>query len=516
MIAPSSNLGHFVTKRAHLNPDLEAIVDADSGRRVTFAELNTRINRTANALRSLGVRPGDRVGLLMMNSVEFEESFFAIAKLGAVIVPLNWRLVPDELTFILADSGTTVLVYGQEFADAVADLHGRGDDTSVGAWVQVGGEAPEWALDYATAHGTAPADEIEVETSTDDLLYIMYTSGTTGMPKGVMHTHGTALWAVLTIDATADQHFGDRYLVALPLFHVGALTPAVAACYAGVTQVVMRTFDPVRAWQLIGEERVTTGLLVPAMLQFMLQTRAAAGDVEIGQLRWIMSGASPVPVNLIQAYAELGIEIHQVYGLTESCGPACLISPDEALTRAGSTGKEFFFTRVRVVDEQGEDVPPGEPGEVICQGAHVMTGYWNRPAETAATIVDGWLHTGDVAIVDKDGYVYIHDRIKDMIISGGENIYPAEIENVLLGHPSISDVAVIGQRSERWGEVPLAVVVRTDDSVTEADVLAFGDGKLARYKQPRAAVFVDEIPRNPSGKALKRILRDQFPDPAPT
>ena len=343
----------------------------------------------------------------------------------------------------------------------------------------------------------------------------MYTSGTTGMPKGVMHTHGTALWAVLTIDATADQHFGDRYLVALPLFHVGALTPAVAACYAGVTQVVMRTFDPVRAWQLIGEEQVTTGLLVPAMLQFMLQTRAAAGDVEIGQLRWIMSGASPVPVNLIQAYAELGIEIHQVYGLTESCGPACLISPDEALTRAGSTGKEFFFTRVRVVDEQGEDVPPGEPGEVICQGAHVMTGYWNRPAETAATIVDGWLHTGDVAIVDKDGYVYIHDRIKDMIISGGENIYPAEIENVLLGHPSISDVAVIGQRSERWGEVPLAVVVRTDDSVTEADVLAFGDGKLARYKQPAVGRVRRRDPAQPVGQGAQADPPRPVPRPRP-
>jgi acyl-CoA synthetase (AMP-forming)/AMP-acid ligase II len=221
-----------------------------------------------------------------------------------------------------------------------------------------------------------------------------------------------------------------------------------------------------------------------------------------------------VPVNLIQAYAELGIEIHQVYGLTESCGPACLISPDEALTRAGSTGKEFFFTRVRVVDEDGNDVAPGEPGEVICRGDHVMVGYWNRPEETAKAIVDGWLHTGDVAIVDKDGYVYIHDRIKDMIISGGENIYPAEIENVLLAHPSISDAAVIGQQSARWGEVPLAVVVRTDESLTVDDVLAFTQGKLARYKQPRGAVFVTEIPRNPSGKALKRILRDQYPEPA--
>ena len=510
MTAPSSNIGHFVSKRARLSPGLEAFVDADTDRRFTFAELNDRVNRTAHVLEAAGVERGDRVGLLMMNSVEFEETFFAVAKLGAVVVPLNWRLVPDELTFILSDAGTSTLVFGSEFEATVADLHGRGDATNVRSWIQVGGQTADWATDYATAQSAAASDEITVDTDVDDLLYIMYTSGTTGLPKGVMHSHRTALWAILTVDATADQHFADRYLVALPLFHVGALTPAVAACYAGVTQIVMRAFDPVRAWELITKERITTGLLVPAMLQFMLQTRGAAGDVDSTRLRWIMSGASPVPVNLIQAYAEIGIEIHQVYGLTESCGPACLISPDEALIRAGSTGKEFFFTRVRVVDEDGNDVPPDTPGELICQGAHIMVGYWNRPEATAEAIRDGWLHTGDVAVVDKDGYVYIHDRIKDMIISGGENVYPAEIENVLLGHPGIADVAVIGQPSEKWGESPLAIVVRSDESLTEADVLAFCEGKLARYKLPRAAQFIDVIPRNPSGKALKRLLREQF------
>ncbi len=222
-----------------------------------------------------------------------------------------------------------------------------------------------------------------------------------------------------------------------------------------------------------------------------------------------------MPVTLIEAYAELGIEIHQVYGLTESCGPACLISPDEALKRAGSTGKEFFFTRVRVVDDAGNDVPPDTPGELICQGNHIMVGYWNRPEATAATIVDGWLHTGDIAVLDKDGYVYISDRIKDMIISGGENVYPAEIENVILSHPGVADVAVIGRPSERWGETPMAVVVRRDSSLTEEEVIAYTEGKLARFKRPTSATFVDEIPRNPSGKALKRVLRERFPDPAP-
>jgi acyl-CoA synthetase (AMP-forming)/AMP-acid ligase II len=511
MIGPDANIGHFVSKRALLNPDLEALVDADTGRRFTFGELNQRVNQAADMLRGLGVAKGDRVGLLMMNSVEFEESFFAVAKLGAVVVPLNWRLVSDELAFILADSGTTVLLFGAEFAEVVADLHGRGEGgTAVRSWVQVGGETADFAVDYTERHRQASADEIDVDTETDDLLYIMYTSGTTGVPKGVMHSHGTALWAILTVDATADMHFADRYLVALPLFHVGALTPAVACVYGGLTQIVLRAFDPVRVWQLITEERVTTGLLVPAMLQFMLGTRDKAGAVESDQLRWVMSGASPVPVNLIQAYADLGIEIHQVYGLTESCGPACLISPHEALSRAGSTGKAFFFTDVRVVDEDGHDVKADEPGEVIVRGPHVMLGYWHRPEATAETIRDGWLHTGDVAIVDKDGYVYIHDRIKDMIISGGENVYPAEIENVILGHDKVADVAVIGVPSERWGESPLAVVVRGDQSLTGEEVLEWCVGRLARYKLPTAVSFVEEIPRNPSGKALKRLLRDQF------
>jgi acyl-CoA synthetase (AMP-forming)/AMP-acid ligase II len=329
-----------------------------------------------------------------------------------------------------------------------------------------------------------------------------------------MHSHETQLWAVLTIAGTADFRYGDRYLNPMPMFHVGALTPAITCTYKGVTHVLMRAFDPVRAWQLIDEEHIDNGLMVPAMLTFMRQVHDPSVHHH-ERLRWIMSGASPVPVTLIEAYAEIGVEIHQVYGLTESCGPACLISPDDALRKAGSTGKEFVHTEVRVVRPDGTDCDPDEPGEVIVRGRHVMLGYWNRPEATADAITDGWLHTGDVAIVDKEGFVYIQDRLKDMIISGGENVYPAEVENVLLSHPKIADVAVIGQPSYKWGEAPLAVVVRKDPSLTEAEVLTHCDGRLARYKLPKAVEFVDVIPRNPSGKALKRELRVQFPGPAP-
>ena len=236
---------------------------------------------------------------------------------------------------------------------------------------------------------------------------------------------------------------------------------------------------------------------------------------DTSSVRWIMSGAAPVPVSLIKDYAGIGIEIHQVYGLTETCGPACLISPEEAIAKAGSTGPAFLHTDVRVVDEDGADVEPGAIGEVIIRGAHVMKGYWNQPEATAETIRDGWLYSGDLASVDKEGFVYIQDRIKDMIISGGENIYPAEIENVILSHPGVREVAVIGQPSAKWGESPLAVVVPSDEGLEAQAVLEYCNGKLARYKQPRGVEFLDEIPRNPTGKVLKRLLRERFPGPAP-
>lgn len=511
-----NNIGLILTKRAELTGDREAYVDSKSGLRLSFSELNQRTNRIANMLLGLGVSKGDRVAIMMMNSAEFFESYFAVAKIGGVVVPLNWRLVADELEFILKDSGSTVVLFGDEFVKLAGDLHGRGDKTDVVHWLhsQAGSDSG-FALDYEAHRDAASADEPEVTAVDDDLLYIMYTSGTTGLPKGVVHTHGTTLWALITILATADMHDGDRYLAALPMFHVGSLTPVTLNVYAGATSVVMREFDPVRAWQLIQEEKITTALLVPAMLNFMIQV-PDLDSFDYSTIRWIQSGASPLPVNLIQQYADIGIDVQQVYGLTESCGPACLITGEDAIRKIGSTGRGFFHTDIRVVTEDGSDAGPEDQGEVWVRGRHVMKEYWNRPDATAETITqDGWLRTGDVATVDADGYVYIQDRIKDMIISGGENVYPAEIENVILAHPDVAEVAVIGQPSEKWGESPFAIVVSKRENMTAEEVLTHCDGKLARFKLPKGAAFVDVIPRNPNGKVLKRLLREQYPGPAP-
>ncbi len=511
------NIGSHLSKRAELSPNLEALVDLAGERRFSFIELDQRASRAAQALTGVGLVKGDRVAVLLPTAHQFVEAFYGAARAGLVVVPLNWRLVANELAFMLRDSGATVLVFDAEYDAVVADLRERGagaDGTPVRQWLRVGADCPAWAADFDALTDRASANPAPVEAGGDDPLFIMYTSGTTGLPKGAVHTHDSVQWCVFTMAASIDMRFRDRYLIALPLFHVAALAPLIGSIYRGATTVLLRQFDPRRVWQVFRDERITTTLAVPAMLNFMLPTYQP-GTRESLVLRWIMTGASPVPLSLIKSYTELGFEIHQVYGLTESCGPGCVINSENALAHIGSAGKPFFHTDVRIVDAQGVDADAGVPGEILIRGRHVMAGYWHRPEATAETIVDGWLHTGDVAVRDADGFVYIQDRIKDMIISGGENVYPAEIEDVLLSHPGVADVAVLGIPSAKWGESPLAVVVRADPDLDETTVLAHCDGKLARYKLPKRAVFVDAIPRTPTGKTLKRVLREQFPLDAP-
>jgi O-succinylbenzoate-CoA ligase len=511
-----NNLGLLLAKRAFLNPNTEAFVNGNTGERLSFQELNERCNQLANALVSDGVQKEERIGLLVMNGSEFVEAYFACAKIGAVAVPLNWRLVPDELEFILKDSGTKRLIFGEEFFDNVTELQARGDKTEIKQWLQVSDGTPigDFADDYQQFRARGSREEPKIGAFDDDMMYIMYTSGTTGLPKGVVHTHNSSIWAVLTIAATMYAHEGDRYLNPLPMFHVGALTPITIGVYQGSTNVVMKSFEPKLAWELIERERITTGLMVPAMLNFMLQV-PDHDKYDHSSVRWFMSGAAPVPVSLIEAYLAKDIEIQQVYGLTETCGPACLTDSEAARTKIGSTGKAFFHTDIKIADADGNECARNEAGEVLVKGPHIMREYWNRPEATAETIKEGWLHTGDSAIMDKDGYVYIQDRIKDMVISGGENVYPAEIEAVLMTHPNIIEAGVIGKESAKWGESPFAIVVRDDDNLTENDVLKFCSEKLAKFKQPKGVTFIDQIPRNPSGKILKRVLREQFPEPSP-
>ena len=345
----------------------------------------------------------------------------------------------------------------------------------------------------------------------------MYTSGTTGRPKGAVHSHDGMLWSQFTSMSTSDMRDGDRWLLALPMFHVGCLSPTSLLVHRGGTGIIMRELDVGAMLRCIEQEKVSIFMAVPALLQFMLMTPERTQH-DISCVRWIATGAAPVPVSLLHEFEALGIRIFQAYGLTESCGPGTLLLHEDAEAKVGSCGRPQMHTEVKIVDSHGATIPMGstQAGELLIGGRHLMKEYWNNPQATAEALRDGWLHTGDICTWDAEGFITICDRLKDMIISGGENIYPAELENVLAACPEVQEAAVIGVASQKWGETPLAIIVPAPGtSPTPASLKAWCKDNLAGYKVPQLYELVDSLPRNPSGKLLKAELRTRYPDAAP-
>jgi acyl-CoA synthetase (AMP-forming)/AMP-acid ligase II len=504
------NGGQVLTERAKISARLEAWIDSDTGERLSFAEANACTNQLAHVLLARGLVPGDRVGVLMGNTPLHASAYFACAKAGFVFVALNWRLTVAELAYQLADSGASAVLHGTDLAPLVEPLREQFPQTR---WIDLESREAHAAM------ASAPTREPPIGASLEDPLYMMYTSGTTGRPKGAVMSHRANIAWLNCMLATSDVRLGDRQITVAPLFHIAGLGMLMAAAARGMTTMLVRQFEPGLMWDLIEREKITCLLGVPAILNFMY-AHPKRQTADTSTLRWIVCGAAPVPVSLIQGYATMGIEVHQVYGLTETHGGICLITPEYARHKVGSTGLPYFGIEVRVVDKAGADVPPGIPGEVITRGPHLITGYWNLPEATREAIRDGWFYTGDIAEVDADGFIYIKDRSKDMIISGGENVYPAEVEEVLHAHPAVRDVGVIGQPSPKWGESACAVIVKDpawtgSDTELVAALQQHVQERLARYKQPKCYEFIDALPRNPSGKILKRVLREQFPGPAP-
>jgi acyl-CoA synthetase (AMP-forming)/AMP-acid ligase II len=516
-----NNVGLLITKRASISTHEEAFVEVERNRRFTFEQLNERSNRLANVLLNQGVKPGDRVNTLLKNGIEFVESYFAVAKIGAVLVPVNWRLVANEIAYIVNDSGAGTLIYDADFDDVISQLNSnKGYDVNrhfrVNA-IDSSASLPDYSQDYDSVTTAASSAEPVVGAWDDDLLFIMYTSGTTGYPKGVMQSHNCMLWAGLTSLTTSDMRGDDRFLLAMPMFHVGCLVPVSTLVHRGATGVIMRDIDMSVMFKAIEQERTTITMSVPALLQFMLMSPEREKH-DMSSIRWIATGASPVPVSLLKDYEDIGIDIYQAYGLTESCGPGTLLLPGDAEAKVGSCGKPQMHTEAKVVDDKGIEILPGsgEVGELILAGQHMMLGYWNKPEATSEALKDGWLYTGDLCTVDEDGFITICDRKKDMIISGGENIYPAELENALASCPEVHEAAVIGVKSKKWGETPLAIVVPAPGSnPTPESLQNYCKENLAAYKLPRLFEIVDALPRNASGKLLKPALREQFPGPAP-
>jgi fatty-acyl-CoA synthase len=498
------NIGEFLSKRAALTPKREGLVC--EGVRRTFQELNERSNRIANAMLNLGVRRGDRVGLLALNEPEYYDLYFGLGKIGIILVPINYRLASPEIHFILSDSGARVFIFGKDFIKLVEPIR---SEKPIEKLVIISDQPPEWAISYETLISGASPEEPEIIGGDNDTLTILYTSGTTGKPKGAELTHTYYYWNSVNLSSTLGLDVGNINLIALPLFHIGALAAPSWLVHCGAKAVLLRALDPKRFLELIGEEKVTGFGSVPQLLAF-LKFVPNFEKYDWNSVRVILVYAAPVPVPLLKEYFEKGIEVRQLYGLTE-CNTATVLDAENALIKVGSCGKPFFHTEVRLVDLDGNDVKSGENGEVLLRTLNMMKGYWNRPEETAAAIRNGWLYTGDIARMDEDGFFYIMDRKKDMIISGGENIYPAEIESFLLHNPKIADVAVIGYPHEKWGEASAAIVVtKGGETLTEEELIEWCQGKIGKFKIPKKVIFTQAIPRSPTGKILKRLLREQF------
>ncbi|PJK31500.1 acyl-CoA synthetase [Minwuia thermotolerans] len=483
------------------------------GREHSYADLDRSTNRVANALRAAGLGKGARIALLAANTDRFFELQFGAAKAGVVLVPVNFRLAPPEVAFVVNDAGAETFFVDAAHAALVRRI--AGDLPTVKRIVAVDFADDEWT-DYLAWRDRGGDHECGVEVLETDTACQMYTSGTTGHPKGVelMHCNLMSLMPAAT-RRWANWNADDVNLICMPLFHIAGGGWGIVGLYSGCTNILQADVDPGLILETIETERVSIVLFVPAVILFLTQ-HPKVKDTDFSSLRLVIYGASPIPLDLLQrAVGLFGCDFAQVYGLTETSGAITYLPPEEHRPEGGprmkSCGKAHEAVEIRIVDDEGRELPAGEVGEIICRTPQNMKGYWKRPEATAAVLREGWFRTGDAGYLDADGYLYIHDRIKDMIVSGGENIYPAEVESALFGHPAIADIAVIGVPDVKWGEAVKAVVVLKEGArLTEDELVAYARERIAGYKAPKSVDFVAELPRNPSGKILKRELRAPY------
>jgi len=493
----NQGIGSWPARRARKTPNRSALIHED--RLTTYAQLDDRVNRLAQVLRRRGIRRGDRVAYLGPNHPAYLEALFAAGLIGAVFVPLNTRLTAPELRHQLDDSGSSLVLTAR--CAQIAQLADLGDAVEI-----LRAEGPE----YEAMLATATPEHQDEPVGPDDLCLIMYTSGTTGRPKGAMLTHGNMTWNCLNVLVDVDVSTDEVTLVSAPLFHIAALgMTCLPTLLKGGTVVLESAFEPARALSLVAQHRITCLFGVPAMYE-MLADEPGWDQADLSSLRNLLCGGAPVPARTIRRYLDRGLAFVQGYGMTEAAPGVLLLDRRDVHDHAGSAGVPQFFTDVRIITPDGEPAGIGEPGEILVSGPNVIPGYWHRPQDSRAAFRDGsWFRSGDIATVDGDGYIRLVDRLKDMIISGGENIYPAEVEDALLEHPDIAECAVFGVPDEKWGEVGRAVVVlKAGRECDGAGLLAHLDGRLARYKIPKTVVFAESLPRSGAGKLLKAPLRE--------
>jgi len=497
------DLPDLIAKRAELTPSKVALEEVATGRTVTYAELDDRAARAATVLASAGVGEGDRVALLCRNRIEFFDLLFGCAKLGAVLVPLNWRMPPAELDLLVADAEPVVLLYGDS-------------DSAAGAALTAPPPAIALDGDYPARLAAAAPRAGRTGWPAEDIWYLLYTSGTTGRPKGVIYVYRMALANHVSITACIDLRSTDTTAAFLPFFHTAGINlHALPTLFAGGRVLLLDGFEPDALVGLLEAGRLDALFAVPTVYQALLDHPRFAA-VPLGRVRHWGCGGAPLPDCLIEAYRGLGVRLCNGMGMTETGPTAFLVDPADVWERVGSVGKPQLLCRVRIVDGGGRDVEDGEVGDLLFAGPGVTPGYWRNPeASRAAFTSDGWLRSGDLARRDSDGFYYVPGRRKEMFISGGENVYPAEVENVLSAHPAVVDAAVLAAPDPKWGEVGRAFVqlagnARTDD----ADLAAFCRQRLAAYKVPRSFEFVEEFPRTSAGKIQKHLLAGPRPSGA--
>ncbi len=505
-----------LARHARKIPDATALRFNGSGR--TYRELDDRVTRLANALTRRGVQRGDRVAVLGMNSLEVVESYLAATRLGGICVPINFRLVAEEIAYALNDSGATAAIVDTPLSGLLAKA--RAKAPGVHTCLVIGGADGEGTEDFETAIRDADPEFHDLLLDEHDGAYIMYTSGTTGRPKGAVLTHYNLMLHAFSSNAHLGVANDDKvFLSGAPLFHIAGLSGFLPSLLTGGHSVIMPTggFDPEETVTLLEKEGVTACFFVPSQWQAICSVPGVA-ERDLSALRRISWGAAPASTTLLRTMIELfpQAQVLTAFGQTECSPVTCYLRGEDSIRKIGSVGTPMLNVEVRVVDDEMNDVPQGEIGEIVYRSPMVMKEYWNKPEATAEAFAGGWFHSGDLVREDEDGYFYVVDRKKDMIISGGENIYCAEVENALAAHPKIADVALIGIPDPRWGETPLAVVVPKDpsDPPTPEDIDRHSREHLAGYKRPRRLAIVEVLPRNPSGKVLKTELRQTHADGA--
>lgn len=506
------NIGHILRRNAEEKSNKEGIIFENF--RFSYGEFNSRVNRLANSLLHMGVKKGDRAAILNFNCSQYLEVYFAAAKLGIILVTLNYRLIGKELEYILNDAKPSILFLGEEFIETVKTI--KGSIPYIEKFVIISEKKINNMLNYEEMILKSSDKEPLVEVNLEDDQLIIYTSGTTGYPKGALITHSNTFWTCFNqLLLFRDLNENDSTLVVSPLYHCGAQNDfTMPILQLGGKLVILKRVDPNKIVEVIQNEKITTALLLPTVLHMVFQLPNLE-EYDLSSLRYVMTGGAPLPkITIENFYRRMGYHINQVFGLTEGTALTTILGPEDAHRKPGSAGKPLFYVDLKIVNDEGREVPRGRIGEIIQKGPTVMKGYWNNPKATGETIRNGWLYTGDLGYLDEEGFIYIVDRKKDMIISGEENIYPAEIEQVLYTHPKIKEVAVIGVPDDKWGEsVKALVVCKPGEKLTEDEVIAYAKQHLASYKKPKYVEFIDEIPRNPSMKVLKNVLREKYGKP---